>query len=102
MRFLIANKSQSVLVLFLKTRSTFFLNLQNDIEKSLENKSKIARDQSVSYVLSRIFDRFSALSRKEAVLSQLMDVHALTVKTFVLKTTRNQLTFLNKLTLAQF
>ena len=48
------------------------------------------------------FDRFSALSRKEALLSLLMDVGALTVKTFVLKTTRNQLTFLNKLTLAQF
>ena len=74
--FLIENRSQSVFVLFLKTRSTFFFNLQ----KSFENKSKIARDQSVSYVLSRIFDRFSALSRKEALLSQLMEVHALTVK----------------------
>lgn len=30
-----------------------------------------------------------------------MDVQALTAKTFVLKTTRNQLAFLNKLTLAQ-
>ena len=57
--------------------------------------------KSLSYALSRIFDSFSALSRKKALLSLLMDVHALTVNTFVFKRTRNQLTFLNKLTVTQ-